>query len=124
MRIHLIYQLQNTSQNSTFRYAKISPNTFAVGDIVEARIAFMAVPTFPLVKGASEPHFKLALILRSLALIDDSFSKVSDYDLKKFFIDIKRLIQEAARLKAQALIRKLPGKKRSIADFSDDEEEE
>ena len=84
----------------------------------------MAVPTFPLVKGASEPHFKLALILRSLALIDDSFSKVSDYDLKKFFIDIKRLIQEAARLKAQALIRKLPGKKRSIADFSDDEEEE
>jgi len=58
------------------RYTGISPKRFSVGDIVEVRLATMAVPTFT-PPGSIGQYYKLALVLRSLALIDNSFSKVS-----------------------------------------------
>jgi hypothetical protein len=53
-----------------------SPKQISVGDIVEAQLTIMAIPTV-MPPGASDQHFKLALVLRSLALIDNTFSRVS-----------------------------------------------
>ena len=76
----------------SFRYIQTSPATFGVGDIVEARISFMVVPVSKLSKGQksgrsslhqtqdrsrNRDEHRLVIVLRSLALIDDSFSKVT-----------------------------------------------
>jgi hypothetical protein len=58
--------------NHVPRYIDTNPGRFAVGDIVEARLSFVGVP----VAGTGGKKYKLSLVLRSLALIDDNFTKV------------------------------------------------
>jgi hypothetical protein len=67
-------QIQSISKSNKklCRYNSISPRIFSMGDIVEARVSFVAVP----VSGSNGKRFKLAMVLRSLALIDDTFTKV------------------------------------------------
>jgi hypothetical protein len=56
-----LFQLFYCLIHISFRYEKISPNIFSVGDIVEARIVFMVVPTVPPIRGATEPHSFISL---------------------------------------------------------------
>jgi hypothetical protein len=50
----------------------VTPKIFSIGDIVEARIAFAAVP----VSSSEGKEYKFVLLLRSLALIENAFTKV------------------------------------------------
>lgn len=63
------------------RYVRTSPTSFSIGDIVEARLSFLVAPVS---KGtgstSTTKEFRLVTVLRSLALIENSFSKVL-YDL-------------------------------------------
>ena|ERR1700727_565166 len=65
--------------NYDFRYASTSPTNISVGDIVEARLSFLAAPATHDHKNIINNDFKLVIILRSLALIDNTFSKVDLY---------------------------------------------
>jgi hypothetical protein len=62
-----------SDQEPSHRYVEISPEIFSVGDIVETRVSFLAAP----VSGYNGRIFRLAIVLRSIALIDSTFTKVS-----------------------------------------------
>lgn len=51
------------------RHEPVGPQVFRVGDIVEMQISFVVIP----VKGE---QYRMVSILRSIALIDGTFSKV------------------------------------------------
>lgn len=51
------------------RYENISPVRFRVGDIVEAKATLMLIP----LRGG---HFKISAVLRSLTIIDATFTQV------------------------------------------------
>jgi hypothetical protein len=52
------------------RYVPTDPAKFRVGDIVEAQLSFVLFPML-------ERRWKFGLVLRSLALIDSTYSHVS-----------------------------------------------
>src|ERR1700728_3171681 len=54
----------------SFRYSAINPAKFALGDIVECQASFR------LFKISREKKYKMSLILRSLVLEDNQFTKV------------------------------------------------
>jgi hypothetical protein len=56
----------------SFRYKCNSPQSFSNGDIVEVRLSFLIIPVKQQ-KGVSG-HFKMVIVLCSLALIDNCFS--------------------------------------------------
>ena len=62
--------------NLYFRYTLTSPTNFSIGDIVEARLSFLAAPVTNGYNNNANKDFKLVIVLRSLALIDNTFSKV------------------------------------------------
>lgn len=47
----------------------VNPQIFRVGDIVEAQVSFIAVPL-------KDNKYKMIVVLRSIALLDASFSQV------------------------------------------------
>ena len=53
------------------RNVNANPNIFATGDIVELQVSFEIIP-------AGE-HFRMLVVLRSLKLLDDRFSKASTH---------------------------------------------
>jgi hypothetical protein len=59
--------------NIKCRYVRTNPKTFSIGDIVEARLSFMAISTFSSRKVGS---MKFVIILRSLASVDTVFTQV------------------------------------------------
>ena len=71
------------------RYTPASPDIFSVGDIVELQVSFRAVPVF-----GRPRQFRMGIILRSLALIDDSFTKVGDPSSK--IVQLLNTSQEAS----------------------------
>jgi hypothetical protein len=58
------------------RYIRTSPTSFSVGDIAEARLSFLVAPVSKGTGSTTTKDFRLVIVLRSLALIDNSFSKV------------------------------------------------
>jgi len=63
------------------------------------------------------------MVLRSLALIDDTFSKVRYCHLSnKYLIVINASVQETAHLIAQSIVKSDYRGKRSKAEFSDEED--
>lgn len=52
------------------RYCPGRPSSFRIGDIVEAQLSFVTVPV-------QANQFKMMLVLRSLALLDSTYSQVS-----------------------------------------------
>jgi hypothetical protein len=62
----------------------MNPSNISIGDIVEARLSFLVVPAASGNKNNASKDFKLVTVLRSLALIDDQFSKVRIYLIISF----------------------------------------
>ena len=58
------------------RYTLTSPTNISIGDIVEARLSFLAAPVTTGYNDNANKDFKLVIVLRSLALIDNTFTKV------------------------------------------------
>jgi hypothetical protein len=107
-----------------YNYIRTSPASFSVGDIVEARLSFL-VAQVSNVTGSSTTakDFRLVIVLRALALIDNSFSKVlSHLVVKQADTDILR--QEATLAHAQAWFDGPKVKKvlKRAAEFSEDED--
>jgi hypothetical protein len=50
----------------------VNPQIFRVGDIVEAQVSFIAVPL-------KDKKYKMIVVLRSIALLNPSFSQVRCY---------------------------------------------
>jgi hypothetical protein len=51
-------------------YKTVGPQTFRIGDIVEVQMSFVGIP----LKGQ---NFKMLSVLRSIALLDGTFSRVT-----------------------------------------------
>jgi hypothetical protein len=54
----------------------MNPSNISIGDIVEARLSFLVVPVASGRNNNVSKDFRLVTILRSLALIDDTLTKV------------------------------------------------
>ena len=52
------------------RYQAITPVTFRVGDIVEAKATLMVIP----LRGG---HYKLTAVLRSITILDTTYTQVN-----------------------------------------------
>ena len=61
---------QSNTKTHTFRMQSVNPTKFCIGDIVEIQLSFVIF----LIKGGK---FKMALILRSMALLDGTETNVS-----------------------------------------------
>ncbi|THU94611.1 hypothetical protein K435DRAFT_668107, partial [Dendrothele bispora CBS 962.96] len=68
----VLYMKATKSENSNWQYQDISPSDFSVGDIVEIQFTVMAVRQ-------KEGNRKMIIVLKSLTLLDDSFSLVCDF---------------------------------------------
>lgn len=69
IKLVLIRIFEQTNTEYAIRYEAIPPVRFHVGDIVEIKATLMLIPV-------REGHFKLTAVLRSLTLLDTSFTKV------------------------------------------------
>lgn len=54
----------------------VNPQIFRVGDIVEAQVSFIAAPL-------KDNKHKMIIVLRSIALLDPTFSQVRSYDIQQ-----------------------------------------
>ncbi|PPR00998.1 hypothetical protein CVT24_000572 [Panaeolus cyanescens] len=62
------YKLKDQNKSDEYSFERCRPTNFQIGDIVEIQISFAALP----LRGN---RFKLGLILRSVALLDNSISR-------------------------------------------------
>jgi hypothetical protein len=69
MSLSRIFTYPNLNSHRNIRFQPCEPQTFRNGDIVQVQLSFVVIP----VKGG---HRKMLTILRSVALLDRSFSQV------------------------------------------------
>jgi hypothetical protein len=65
------------------RYKNVHPSIFRNGDIVETQFNVLTIRTS---KQNQAPQHKLLLVLRSVAMLDNSFTKVSNYTCAVAFV--------------------------------------
>lgn len=72
--------MQEIFTDGDYRHRAANPNTYRQGDIMEAQIAFIAIPT-------GKGKFRLRLVLRALSVEDSSLAEVKQalysHSLKK-----------------------------------------
>jgi hypothetical protein len=72
----LLMYIQCFRSHVLLRYVRTSPTKLSVGDIVEARVSFLVASVSKGPGSSTTKEFRLVTVLRSLALIEDLFSKV------------------------------------------------
>jgi hypothetical protein len=82
----------------------MNPTSISVGDIVEARLSFLVVPVAGGYKNDVSKDFRLVIVLRSLALIDNTFTKVVIHFSLSIVIPIVNILLESCTCTSTSIV--------------------
>lgn len=82
----------------------MNPTNISVGDIVEARLSFLVVPLASGDKNNVSKDFRLVIVLRSLALIDNTFTKVGNQISLSVVIPIVNVLSESCACTSTSIV--------------------